>query len=288
MSTPRSLQHPDGVRRSTVATSRGDFAALEALPVAGPADRGTALLVPGYTGSKEDFLAVLPELAADGRRVIAIDQRGQYETPGPDDPAAYTLPELAADIIAVLHATGASHLVGHSFGGLVTREAVLADPLRLPKSLTLMSSGPAEPTGPRSAELRDTLAYLDGSTDDLRAKVTRMWHGTLEPRALADGVPEPVVAFLRERTLRSSPTGFAAMGLALLKVQDRTPELAKLGLRTLVLYGEQDNTWSPAEQEEMAARLTASRVCVPAAAHSPAVEAPATTAAALTAFWNGS
>ena len=34
-----------------------------------PASWGTALLVPGYTGSKEDFIAILGQLAAAGRRV---------------------------------------------------------------------------------------------------------------------------------------------------------------------------------------------------------------------------
>ena len=36
----------------------------------------------------------------------------------------------------------------------------------------------------------------------------------------------------------------------------------------------------------MAARLNAERTCIPAAAHYPNVEAPATTAHALTTFWN--
>ena len=36
----------------------------------------------------------------------------------------------------------------------------------------------------------------------------------------------------------------------------------------------------------MAGRLGARRVCIPGALHSPAVEAPATTATALTQFWN--
>ncbi|HUC57551.1 MAG TPA: alpha/beta hydrolase, partial [Streptosporangiaceae bacterium] len=39
-------------------------------------------------------------------------------------------------------------------------------------------------------------------------------------------------------------------------------------------------------QEMMAKRLGAERVCIPGAAHSPAVEAPETTAAMLTTFWN--
>jgi hypothetical protein len=33
-------------------------------------------------------------------------------------------------------------------------------------------------------------------------------------------------------------------------------------------------------------RLGAERVCIPGAAHSPAVEAPETTASTLTQFWN--
>jgi hypothetical protein len=36
----------------------------------------------------------------------------------------------------------------------------------------------------------------------------------------------------------------------------------------------------------MAMRLGAQRVCIPGATHSPAVEAPETTASALNAFWN--
>jgi hypothetical protein len=36
----------------------------------------------------------------------------------------------------------------------------------------------------------------------------------------------------------------------------------------------------------MAQRLGARRLCIPAAMHSPAVEAPATTASALTQFWD--
>jgi hypothetical protein len=36
----------------------------------------------------------------------------------------------------------------------------------------------------------------------------------------------------------------------------------------------------------MAKRLGAERACIPGAAHSPAIEAPDTTARALTTFWN--
>ena len=89
-------------------------------------ERDAALLVPGYTGSKEDFLAILDLLADDSRHVVAIDMRGQFETAGADEPGGYAAAALGADILAIMHATGARHLVGHSYGGLIGREAVLA------------------------------------------------------------------------------------------------------------------------------------------------------------------
>src|SRR3954470_20839418 len=64
---------------------------LVGLDTGGEAVRGTVLMVAGYTGSKEDFAPLLAPLADAGYRVVAIDQRGQYESPGPDDPAAYSV-----------------------------------------------------------------------------------------------------------------------------------------------------------------------------------------------------
>ncbi len=293
VSTPTSLELPDGVRRTTIQTGRGRFAALEAAPVPGAQEREPALLVPGYTGSKEDFLAIFGQLAAGGRRVAAIDMRGQFETPGTDDPEAYSPSALGADIAALLRATGARHLLGHSYGGLIAREAVLAGSGAGIGSFTLMSSGPSALTGPRAEELRAMLTALgveDGSVPEtaaLRAKISGVWRDHLEPQAVAAGVPGPMVAFLAKRMLGNDPKGLVHMARHLLTAPDRTAELARLDrVGMLVLYGENDDAWSPAAQEAMARRLGARRACIPAAAHSPAVEAPATTATALARFWD--
>ena len=122
MSTPTSLDLPDGVRRTTIRTSRGPFAALEAVPASGVCEREAALLVPGYTGSKEDFLAVLGQLAGGGRRVFAIDMRGQFETAGTPDHDGYSAVRPGGRYRRAARATGAKHLLGHSYGGLVVRE----------------------------------------------------------------------------------------------------------------------------------------------------------------------
>jgi pimeloyl-ACP methyl ester carboxylesterase len=292
VSTPRYLDLPDQVRPVAIHSHRGTFAALDARPASGVCERRPALLVPGFTGSKEDFVPVLQPLASAGRRVVAIDMRGQYQTEGGPHPGEYALAELAADIAAVASAVAADghglHLLGHSFGGLVAREAALAGQTPM-ISLTLLSSGPASLSGERAELLQGILAVFDeagGSPDQMRATIAMVWDQHLEPQARADGVPEHIISFLHERMLSNSPAGLAAMARQLLACPDRTAELANLGgAPILVLYGENDDAWMPPEQERMARRLGAQRVCIPGAGHSPAVEAPETTASTLTTFW---
>ena len=299
MSTPRSIDVPQGVRRITVKTARGRFAALEAMPATGVCERRPALLVPGFTGSKEDFLLIMHQLAAAARRVVAIDMRGQYQTPGTADRSIYSLGALGADIAAVVDEIAADpsqpparggpgvHLLGHSFGGLVARETVLAKSAAV-SSLTLMSSGPGRLTGPAAGVLRAVLTPLRELTGPrLRTEVKRVWDLQLAPQAQADGTPPQIIEFLRRRMLGSHPDGLAAMAEQLLDTPDRTAALASSAeAPILVLYGEYDDKWETPVQEKMAERLRAERVCIPGATHSPAAEAPETTASTLNKFWN--
>ena len=312
MSTLRSLQLPERVRSGWLTTARGKFAMLEAQPARGVAHRRPALLVHGYTGSKENFLPVLEPLAAAGRIVIAIDLRGQYQSPHAPDRSGYSAAALAADVLAAAVAVADDpagvHLVGHSMGGLIAREAVLmqrrASGGRPPElysaagflSLTLLGSGPGTIAGDRAEELRNVLALLDpagGAVPDdvprLAELVRQTWHDQHEPLARADGVEEHIIAFLRERTLRTCPISLIVLARYLLSCPDRTDELAEVvaaGLPAAVVYGENDDAWPADEQDQMAVRLGAERTCIPGAAHSPAIEAPVTTASTLTEFWN--
>ncbi|MEV0587371.1 alpha/beta hydrolase [Nonomuraea sp. NPDC050310] len=282
MSTPRFLTLPPGVQPRRIETPVGAFAALEAIPGSGVLERHPALLVPGLTGSKEDFIAVLQTLAQSGRRIVAIDLRGQYETGGPDDPEAYTCAALGADIDAVAQAIGGGepvHLVGHSFGGLVSRVAVIDGRTKF-ASYTMMSTGPAAITGRRAEGGQKIIDEI--ATHGLE----QLWHSRFEPEALANGVDEDILAFLRKRLLANSPVALARMAAQCLDIEDRTEELAQVGTPLLVLFGEHDDGWPPEQQVETAERLGAECVVVPGAVHSPAVEAPETTAAALVRFWN--
>ncbi|MFW5416548.1 alpha/beta hydrolase [Nocardiopsis sp. CNT-189] len=286
MSTPRFLELPPGVRRIDVPTALGTVAALRALPAAGGHDRQPALLVPGLTGSKEDFIALLQTLAQAGRPVVAIDLPGQYESPAPADLAGYGTAWLGRFVAALAEALdeGPVHLLGHSYGGLVSREAVLADPSPF-LSLALMSSGPsAVPSAGRVSNAEQLIAFLrpDPSPDRLRL----LWERYLDAPSRSAGLSAEIQGFLQARMVANSPGALVRMCEEILSAPDRTGELGAVDLPRLVLYGENDDAWPPEVQAVMAEELSARKVVVPGAAHSPNVEAPETTARALTVFWD--
>jgi pimeloyl-ACP methyl ester carboxylesterase len=280
----RQLADHDAAHR----TVPGRVGPLTALDTGGEALRGTVLMVAGYTGSKEDFAPLLAPLAEAGYRVVALDQRGQYESPGPDDPSAYSVAELGLDVVTVAGVLREEsgeplHLVGHSFGGLVSRAAVLADP-GVFSSLTLLGSGPSELTG-RRADLLDHLGPL------LDAGGVQLVHETLEQVAMTDpkaqAVPAPTREFYSRRFLRNSDAGLRGMAAAMLSEPDRVADLAATGVPVLVAHGEADDAWLPHVQADMAERLGARHEVINNSIHSPAVENPPRTLEVLLDFWAG-
>ncbi|MFQ1001580.1 alpha/beta fold hydrolase [Modestobacter sp. SSW1-42] len=265
----------------TLPGTAGELAALDT-GGAGP----TALLVPGFTGSKEDFAPLLTPLSAAGVRVVALDQRGQHESAGPDDPARYSIDELAGDLVAVgrrLRAEGSGplHLLGHSFGGLVARAAVLAEPT-LFDSLTLLDSGPSALTGPSTELIAHLSPLLDvGGTDLLAGTLGELW--AAEPARAA--VPPETTAFRLEVVRRSGPAALRGMSEALVGEPDRVAELAATGVPVLVAYGVDDDAWTPAVQADMAARLGARHEVIAPGRHSPAIENTDATVAVLLSAW---
>lgn len=287
MSTPRSLHLPAHASARTIVTPRLAHAALVAEPAGDP--RGVALLVPGFTGSKEDFLAVLDPLADAGFRVITFDQRGQFETAEGHAPDGVTLDVLADDLLALVdHASPDApvHLVGHSFGGLVARTAALRHPERL-ASLTLLCSGPGalpEVLWPRMQALAGALSSMT---------LDEVWEAmqALDREAGVQPPPPDIHAFLRRRFVGNDPHALRSKALILVEEPDRTAELAAVaraaGLPLAVMYGADDDAWPPEWQARMADRMGARTTVIDGAGHSPAVDQPATTAAALAQIWAG-
>ena len=140
------LPLPENIEAMVIHAPVGDLTALHA-PKGVKGARGAAMMIPGFTGSKEDFYQISSILGEDGWDVWSYSQRGQADSVAPRGRKAYGRRSTAGDAVDVarilIEHTGAKrvHLLGHSFGGVVAQAALLADP-DLFASLTLMSSGP--------------------------------------------------------------------------------------------------------------------------------------------------
>ncbi|MFG2604496.1 alpha/beta fold hydrolase [Streptomyces sp. NPDC048514] len=287
MSRPATFVPPPGARAYSLRTARGEFAVVDAPVAAGVEPRGTALLLPGFTGSKEDFNPLHLPLAERGYRTVAVDGRGQYESDGPpDDESAYTQEELARDVLAQAEAVGQPvHLLGHSLGGQISRAAVLIDhaPFR---SLTLMSSGPAQISASQQERvklLRDALAVMGMPEvwDAIQAMETPEETDTPSLDGGLDARDD-----LRRRWLLTKPAQLLATGRQLCTEPDRVAELAAVPLPFHVLSGSLDDTWPLPLLDDMALRLKARRTVVEGAEHSPNTDRPLATARALAGFWD--
>ncbi len=271
---------PESVRRLTIDTRSGPLAALDAQPSHGSSVRGLAVMVPGFSGSKEDFIPMLAPLASAGFRVVCFDQRGQYESPGPPRADAYSMEAFAEDLLFVIDTVAdgqAVHLLGHSFGGLVARRAVIAEPGAV-RSLTLLDSGPDGASLSRG-RLLGVLGWLIrlGAPGLLATFIAGVG-----PRV---GASADRRRWLRHRWSNASRAGLMGMLRVLAAEPDLVAPLAAAGVPVLVMFGHSDTVWPPATQTDMAQRLTARLEVIDHAGHTPNEDQPQAAARKLLDFW---
>ena len=79
------------------------------------------------------WIELIPALVSEGYRVVAFDQRGYSPGVRPLGLREYLVPELVADVLAVVDAIGedAFHLVGHDWGAAVGWATILSNPSRI-------------------------------------------------------------------------------------------------------------------------------------------------------------
>jgi pimeloyl-ACP methyl ester carboxylesterase len=272
---------PDDAEELRLDRAEGSLSAVRIVArVDRPEEAPVALLVPGYTGSKEDFYPVLGPLADLGFTVLAYSQRGQFDSEGPQgsEPPVngdgYDLQTLGADVHWVLDALGVQrpvHLLGHSFGGVVGIEAVLRDASRF-ASFTMWNSGPRGWRG----RMDDLDAIESGGSEGLWRKGNPDWD---------ESSSDPVQRWFHDRMLATSSTQLLAAAHILEDQPDRTDELAATGVPLLVSHGDADDAWPQDWQREMAERAGGQYVVIADAGHSAQVDQPEESARVLASFW---
>ncbi|QKT10923.1 alpha/beta fold hydrolase [Rhodococcus sp. W8901] len=269
------------VNLSRITISRGELSFFEATPEAGTEVKGTVVMVPGFTGSREDFLPMAPFVTAAGYRLISYSQLGQYDSDGPDGPDAvgeYTIAKFALDLAEVLDKVAPGekvHLLGHSFGGLVTRAAVLNDPARF-LDYVILDSPPSGQNLDMDLDMGQIPALLQEGGNEA------LWQAMFG--ALQEAFPAPVKEFLRGRILATKTANIAGIALSMSAEPDRVEELAATRLPILVVAGEED-VISVEVQAGVASRLGVKFEIIAGAGHTPNEEKPEELTKVLVDFW---
>ena len=215
--------------------------------VAGPAGAPLVVLLHGFPQSRHSWRHQVPALGAAGSRAIAPDQRGYSPgvRPDPSTLASYHIDRLAADVLDLADAQGATtfHLVWHDWGGQIAWFVASRHPERVRSLAVLSRPHPAafrrafkDDADNQQHRSRHHKAFHDPNTasmllaDDARRLRTTLAHSNVPEASIAEylsvlGTPpalEAALAWYR-----------AAGALANL-------EVGPVAMPTLYLWGDND------------------------------------------------
>lgn len=258
---------PDGAVRGTFEAPSGPLATLSM----GTPGNPRVLLVPGATGSKEDFVLMLPELAAAGYFVLTFDIAGQYDSAaaGPENLSPprehYDYDLFTNDLIAILDAEeAAAHVVGYSFAAIIAQLAFTRRPDKF-RSLTLLSCPPEPGQSFRGVQ---RIGRFSGRASPRVGAALMIWG----IRSNVVHVPPNRIRFVKHRfrfTRRSSVRDIFGL---MQHAPDLRAALARASLPKFVAVGEHD-LWPLALHRRFAQSIGA-RIAVYRGGHSPSETSP--------------
>ena len=141
------------------------------------------VFIPSLGRGVHDFDAVSKRLVQAGYRAILPDPRGIGGSTGPFD--GITLHDLAADVAAIIRATGGGPaiIVGHAFGNRVAR-MVATDHPTLVKQVVLLAVGGMVPMSPEIEEAFNRVFNSTLSKADRTAAIQRAFFASVNNAAV--------------------------------------------------------------------------------------------------------
>jgi pimeloyl-ACP methyl ester carboxylesterase len=241
------------------------------------AGRGRDLvIVHSLLVDRHGFDAVVPALATRFR-VTVPDLPGFHGT----KPVEGSIDDYAAwlrDAFDVFGIGRDAILMGNGFGGTIALAFALANGQRIAK-LVLADVAATFPDAGKQAFRTMAAKAEAGAIGDLAEfSVNRVFHAAYlakHPEAIGER---------RAVLLKIDPTGFRA-GCKVLAEVDLVPELGKLSVPTLVVYGALDQSTLPPLNQLIAARVPGALLIeLPGCGHCPPLEQPETFLAAIDDF----
>jgi pimeloyl-ACP methyl ester carboxylesterase len=229
------------------------------------------LLVHGYTGNLVNWVFQIPVLSQK-YRTVSLDLRGHGLTDSPSHPEDYSLERMAEDVFGLLQTLGISecYLCGHSMGGMVAQEFVLAHP-EMVRALVLVDTTADQPTG---AGLGDGGRLVQMALDQ---GMEAVFEEMLRVSPLFSTLAPANSAFIekwREQFLLTSVEGYVYCAQAIHGRRPLLDELHRIQVPTLIVCGALDEAFLEASRQ-MHERIAGSELAIiPDCGHIPVMERP--------------
>jgi pimeloyl-ACP methyl ester carboxylesterase len=220
-------------------------------------DGATAVvMLHGVGGGRGVWVAQLGSFAAAGYRAVAWDAPGYGDSPAIEP---YDMAGLASSLEVLLDTIGAPRVVllGHSMGGMLAQEAVIAFPRKI-AGLILSATSPAfgRPDGAWQQDfLRQRLGPLDAGKT-MADLAPALVGGLVGPDADRDGVRRATEVMARV------PGDTYRKALGAIVGFDRRAALGAITVPALAVAGEHDTTAPPAVTEKMAQKIPGAEYAV--------------------------
>jgi 3-oxoadipate enol-lactonase len=215
-------------------------------------------------------------------RVIAPDLRGHGQSAAPD--GIYSMEDMAEDVIELLDALKITEpivLGGLSMGGYVAMALAVRHPKRL-RGLMLFDTKAGADT-PEAAQAREELARKVEAAGTAEPAVAAMLPRLFSPTTRARR-PD-LIARTQEQMLKTPARGVAGALRGMAVRPDRTADLGRISVPTLVVVGADDVITPPSEAHKMAQALPNVQLLeVPEAGHLSPLENPGAVNEAILQF----